>query len=862
LIDGLLDYLTLVGRETDPTLENASLADYQRQGRPLALETYLLNPQGDLYLAAASSFVAFLIAEYGTETFKQFIQQFESAAPDAASQAVYEKPFKVLEKQWLIALAETPLPTLRFSRFVALSLRYVRPYAGWALLLLIPILLKISWDVFSPALFQAAFDSLTAVDSGTDRTRNILLIGVVLASALVARFVGLIGMKFVGGYLGGKVVNDLRVQVFQHLQHLSLDFFSRYQTIDLTARFSVSFDTIEASLAEALPGLVGFAFQFAGSVIFLLALKWELTLVSLVLVSAILYFTPRLLGPAASEAGVAQEEGVNAVNTTVRESITAQRLIKVFWLHDLVRTRLDEQLHELLRTNLRANVLVALVENMTSMGGNLMRVLVLVVGGLLVIDGRFTLGEMVAFDLYLQYMVSAVEDMASYLTMLQDAKEEMQWIEELLAEKTQAIDRPGAYPLRPFSGAIQFRNVTFSYTGNVINMRQLNARIDKGQFIAVVGPSGAGKSTFLNLILRLYHPTIGTVSIDNHDLENITQASLSRQVAIVFQEESLLIASIRENIRAGRLDATDEEVEQAAKVAEIHNEIVNLPDGYDTPVGQYGRKLSGGQSQRLAIARTLLRRPAILLLDEVTSALDPATETAIHSTIKEISKSCTIISVTHRLALAKDADQIFVLEGGHLVEDGTHEQLIRQDGMYQQLWQKQSGFEITPDSQYATVTPARLKGIPLFESLDDAERMAVAQLFTTERYAKDQFVFMEGDPGEKFYVLVWGKVEVLGTAPGGKQRRLGVLLDGDYFGESALLGDSRRGATVHTLLPSIFLVLQREQFIKLLQEMPALRNAIESTRLQHQLTDIVSLGTKKPTASMLDIFLDSTSQTP
>jgi ATP-binding cassette subfamily B protein len=331
----------------------------------------------------------------------------------------------------------------------------------------------------------------------------------------------------------------------------------------------------------------------------------------------------------------------------------------------------------------------------------------------------------------------------------------------------------------------------------------------------------------LNLLTRFHDPRRGAVRIDGYDLRTVTQESWRSQVAVVFQESFLFNTTIRENIRMGRPAASDAEVVEAAKAAEIHDIVERMPDKYDTLAGERGGRLSGGQKQRVAIARALLRDPPVLMLDEATSALDAGAEAAINATLDRAGKGRTVITVTHRLASVVNTDRVFVLDHGRLVEEGSHRELVQQGGIYQRLWEKQSGFTLSPDAMHAQVQAERLKAIPLLGSLDDAALAKLSNLFFTERFAAGRAVFVEGDPGDKFYVIVRGSVVMTIKTASGEERQVGVIQDGNYFGEIALLEDRPRNATIRTRSECLFLTLQREHFLRLLDETPRVRVAFE-----------------------------------
>ena len=373
------------------------------------------------------------------------------------------------------------------------------------------------------------------------------------------------------------------------------------------------------------------------------------------------------------------------------------------------------------------------------------------------------------------------------------------------------------------SREIAFQDVTFGYNETETNLTNINLRIPHGSYVAFVGASGSGKSTIIKLIMRFYDPRTGAITIDGKNIRSVTQQSLRAQMGIVFQENMLFNLSVRENIRLGNLEATDAEIEQAAKAAGIHDVIMNLPQGYDTFVGEGGGFLSGGQRQRLAIARALLRNPRILLLDEATSFLDPANETAINQTIRNIARTRTVISVTHRLSSVQEADKIFVLDKGRIIEQGTHKELLNQEGSrYRDLWQNQTGFILSEDGMNAEITVNRLKNIPIFQEMNDDFLDSLVPMFVSEYYPANRLVIEEGDPGDKFYILVRGKVEVSKRLADGQDKQLAILQDGDFFGEIALLKDVPRTATIRTLTPALFISLQKQMFHLMLEKAPHL----------------------------------------
>jgi ATP-binding cassette subfamily B protein len=392
----------------------------------------------------------------------------------------------------------------------------------------------------------------------------------------------------------------------------------------------------------------------------------------------------------------------------------------------------------------------------------------------------------------------------------------------VLGEPVDVTDAPQAAPLAPLSRELRFDHVDFSYTRDKPTLRGVDFTLPAGGWYALVGTSGCGKSTTLSLIMRFYDPVKGRVLLDGEDVRSHPVSSLRAQMGVVLQESFLFNLSVRENIRYGRVDATDADVEAAARAAEIHDAILALPEGYDTLVGERGGRLSGGQRQRVGVARALVRNPRLLLLDEATSALDPHTEAALNATLRRVGRDRTVISVTHRLDAVTQADRILVFDLGQLVEQGTHAELLAGDGLYAQLWQQQHG---SPGEVEARL----LARVPIFRPLAPAQIAALAGLVATERFAAGEPIVREGEPGDRLFILTRGLVEVVAEGPAGRPRRLAELRDGDYFGEVALLRRSARTASVRALSPTTALVLARQPFLALLEANPDLRAAFEAS---------------------------------
>jgi ATP-binding cassette subfamily B protein len=319
-----------------------------------------------------------------------------------------------------------------------------------------------------------------------------------------------------------------------------------------------------------------------------------------------------------------------------------------------------------------------------------LHLVVLAIGAYLTFNGVITVGTFVAFESVFWEITYNINHVTQYIPVVIDASGGVRHMNELRNEPIRVSDKPDAKEMAPFEKEIRFEEVKFSYDGVQNHLNGLSVAIERGKRVAIVGPSGAGKSTILNLVLRLYDPKSGRVTIDGVDIADVTRGSLRAQMAVVFQENLLFNTTLRENIRLGNASATDEQVVAAAKQAEIHRFIMGLPNGYDTIVGERGDTLSGGQRQRIAIARALVRNPAILLLDEATSALDQTTEAAINKTLKKVGKGRTVLFITHRLTSVTDMAEIIVLSQGNMVDRGSHAELMKKRGcLYRKLWDDQ-----------------------------------------------------------------------------------------------------------------------------------------------------------------------------
>jgi len=490
--------------------------------------------------------------------------------------------------------------------------------------------------------------------------------------------------------LAASLISDVRTRLFDHVQNLPAAFFARTKRGEILSRFSVDMSAFEGTVkgfanAAALP-----FFELIAGIVLMLFLNWQLAAISL-LVFPITLIGPRILTPKAVQANYEQKLNEASLLGMVQENIATQAVVKAFMLQRKTLGWFTMRNDDARRKIASAAFLSTMVERTVTISVLLLHLVVLAIGAYLATKGQITIGTFVTFESAFWEVSYNIAHIMHFIPVSISSAAAVRHIQELLDEPTRGADRPGAPDLLRVTNDISFERVTFQYEGSETPVLDgLSLKLDVGKTIAIVGPSGSGKSTLLNLILRLYVPDEGRVTIDGVDIRKVTRDSLRRSMAVVFQENMLFNMSIRENIRLGKEGATDKEVEAAARKAEIHRYIMSLPQKYDTQVGERGDTLSGGQRQRIAIARAIVRDPSILLLDEATSALDQTTEAAINKTLMKLARGRTMLFSTHRLTSVVDMDEIIVISGGKAIERGSHAELLAKNGMYRQLWDDQS----------------------------------------------------------------------------------------------------------------------------------------------------------------------------
>jgi len=560
-------------------------------------------------------------------------------------------------------------------------LAYVRPYKTKLIVALIAsVLATLVWlavPLGLRELLDAVFDD---GDMALLNRVTLVLIGLFISQA----FLGFWG-SYSLDWIGEKIIADLRKNLYEHLNRLSLKFYSNQRLGEITSRLTNDVAAIRDAVTGTLSEGLTQSINLVGSVILMVYLNWRLSLIIFITVPVIT-LAVRYFGQLIRKLSREVQDRLADTTAIAEESLGAIESVKSFAREPYEIGRYNSGVDTLFDTS-RKKVLFS---NLfwSSVGVVFMSTMIVIFwyGGTEVLAGRLTAGDLVAFIFFAFNIGRSMGGMSRVYTVFSSAVGASERIFGLLEEKPGVEDHPDAMEMSEVKGAVSFENVSFHYEENQPVLHNVSFSCKPGDIVALVGPSGAGKTTLLKLIPRFYDVQKGTIRFDGIDIATVTQKSLRNQIAVVPQDIQLFGSTIRENIRYGRLDATDREVEEAARFAQAHDFIMEHPDGYDALVGERGIKLSGGQRQRVAIARAILKEPNILLLDEATSSLDSESEAAVQVALNHLMKSCTTFVIAHRLSTIQNATTILVMDNGRILEKGTHQQLLDQNGLYRRLY--------------------------------------------------------------------------------------------------------------------------------------------------------------------------------
>jgi ATP-binding cassette subfamily B protein len=582
----------------------------------------------------------------------------------------------------------------------------LRKYWKWLILTYVCLLLFTAATLIVPELIGMTIDKGLHIDATTLKitgdmrllwTYGLIIIGVSLLRGLFA-----FGQSYFAEYAGQKVAYDLRNKLYDRIQRLSFAFHDKAQTGQLMSRATQDVEGVRFFLSMVVVRLVNLVVIFFAISVLLLRMNWSLTLVSFACLPFIAYFAIKF-GARMRPIWTKTQQQMAATGTVLQENLSGMRVVKAFSRQRFESAKFEKEARLLYDAQISAARIQAVRGPLMTVLTTLASALVLWYGGMLVISqnwmighltvGHLTAGELTQFYVYLSFLIPPIRMLGPHINMTSRAIASGQRIFEVIDTESAVKEKANAAVLSDVKGDVKFDGVSFSYESAKSKSDDILKNIDleakSGEMVALLGATGSGKTTLVNLIPRFYDVTAGSISIDDIDIRDVTLASLRRQIGIVQQDAFLFSATIRDNIAYGAIDASDEEIIAASKTARLHDFIVTLPQGYDTWVGERGVTLSGGQKQRLAIARTLLIDPRILILDDSTSSVDTETEFLIQQALRELMKGRTTFVIAQRLQTVKDAQQIFVLDKGAIVERGTHLQLLHNGKIYRDIYELQ-----------------------------------------------------------------------------------------------------------------------------------------------------------------------------
>ncbi len=558
---------------------------------------------------------------------------------------------------------------------------YVARYKGWTIGSIVLMVLYTLFSLANPYLIGLAIDQFI----GHGDLHGLAIIGMVLIVVNVLMWQAQYWQVWTMSWAGQQILYHLSSDMFTQLQRLSLGFYDRTQIGRVMSRLQSDIDVMESMLSSGLLSMLGSLFSLLGIIAAMLAMNVILALLAFI-VLPIMIVIAAYWQKHAQRSFRRTRSAISMVNATLQENISGMRVIQSLVREDRNRAEFDELNAYNRDTNQEASRVAALILPLVEVVAALAISITVLYGGWLVSHGALQVGVLVAFTLYINRFFDPIRDISQQYSQLQRSGVAAERIFQILDMPVEIVDKPGAEKLPQIRGEVEFRDVKFGYSREIQVLHDLNLHIDAGQTVAIVGPTGAGKSTIAGLVTRFYDVQGGAVLIDGRDIRDVTQHSLRSQIGVVLQEPFLFTGTVRDNIRYGRLDATDAEVEEAASAVGLHDLVAQLPGGYETPIRERGRNLSVGQRQLISFARALLADPRILILDEATANIDTFTEVLVQQGLRQLLRGRTAIIIAHRLSTIKGADLIVVLQGGQIIEQGTHQELLQRDGAYASLY--------------------------------------------------------------------------------------------------------------------------------------------------------------------------------
>ena len=580
-------------------------------------------------------------------------------------------------------------------------LGYFRPYVGLLAIVGAMLVLNTFLEVLGPRLMQTAVDQYIVpqgtelpgwmawiATEGMERATGLTRVMLLLLATYLLRWFSMSGQSFVMNVVGQRLLLTMRTQIMERIQDLSLKFFDEHEAGDLMSRLVNDTQVINQVFSNGIVRLLSFSLTLVSIFVTMITLKWDFALASFSVLPVVILAT-QIFAKRARVAFRKTRETIGDVSSELQENISGVREVQAF-------SRERENVAEFRAINARnrdANVQAQTLTSAFTPALDILSTVALAVvlgyGGWSVLRGTATVGLVVAFMAYVQRFYRPIRMLSALWTQFQSALAGAERIFELLDTQPEIVDEPDAEVLPPAEGRIAFEHVDFHYKPDEPVLRDVNLQAEPGQTVALVGPTGAGKTSIVSLLMRFYDVVEGSISVDGRDIRQVTHNSLRGQMGMVLQDTFLFSDTVMDNIRYGRLEASDEEVVEAAKLANADEFIRRLPEGYETKTGERGHNLSQGQRQLISIARAILADPRILILDEATSSVDTRTELLIQRALGQLLSGRTSFVIAHRLSTIRNADQVFVLDKGEIVERGTHTSLMAQRGRYHDLYMSQ-----------------------------------------------------------------------------------------------------------------------------------------------------------------------------
>lgn len=560
-------------------------------------------------------------------------------------------------------------------------LRYMRPYTKRFILAVFCIIMAAAANLYLPWIIKDMVDKvLTEKDMFM---LNVISAGIVIT--FLVRGIFYYGQSYLVSYIGERVIIDVREVMFKKFQRLPMAYFDKHQTGETMSYITNDVNAIQSALVSQLIEMVTEGSILIGSLVMMVYLDWKLSLLTLVVIPLVGQ-AMKIFGRKLKRNGTVIQERMADITSLLQESVSSVRVVKTFVREDYEIGRFQKQNLLNFQAAMKNVQLTSLLTPTVEFLAAVSVTFIVWFGGYEVLNGELTAGALIAFLTYAVNLANPVKRLSRVYGNMQKAMAAVDRVFEVIDLPEPLADKPEAKALPEVQGHVVVDHISFGYKPGQLALEDVTLEAKPGQMIAFVGPSGAGKSTIANLLPRFYEINSGSISIDGHDIRDVTIKSLREQIGIVPQETMLFSTTVRENIRYGRLDATDEEVEEAARAANADGFIRDLPQGYDTPIGERGLNLSGGQRQRMAIARAILKNPRILILDEATSALDTESEKVVQAALDKLMVGRTSFVIAHRLSTILNADQIYVIDNGKIKERGTHDELLAKDGLYSYLY--------------------------------------------------------------------------------------------------------------------------------------------------------------------------------